>query len=72
VYVLKPPVLDLIPNGAYYGMDSLIKDMIARDLQVARYPIREYWLDIGRVNDYEVAQEAYRQHFAVLKTPAAP
>jgi NDP-sugar pyrophosphorylase family protein len=72
VYVLKPPVLGLIPNGAYYGMDSLIKDMIARDLQVARYPIREYWLDIGRVNDYEVAQEAYRQHFAVLKTPAAP
>jgi len=71
IYMLKPPVLDLIPRGAYYGMDTLIKDMIARQLRVAKYPIREYWLDIGRVNDYEVAQEAYREHFAELKKPVA-
>ena len=53
-------------------MDTLIKDMIARNLRIAKYPIREYWLDIGRMNDYEVAQEAYREHFAGLKKPAAP
>jgi len=70
IYLLKPPVLSLIPDGMYYGMDSLIKDMIARNLKVARYPIREYWLDIGRMNDYEVAQEAYHEHFAGLKKPA--
>ena len=72
VYLLKPAVLELIPNGRYYGMDTLIKDMIARNLRIAKYPIREYWLDIGRMNDYEVAQEAYREHFAGLKKPAAP
>jgi len=71
VYLLKPPVLGLIPEGRYYGMDTLIKDMLARNFRIARYPIREYWLDIGRVNDYEVAQEAYREHFAGLKKPAA-
>ena len=69
----KPDLkLDLIPRGAYYGMDTLIKDMIARHLKVAKYPIREYWLDIGRMNDYEAAQEAYREHFAGLKKPVAP
>lgn len=72
VYLLKPAVLELIPNGRFYGMDTLIKDMIARNMRVAKYLIREYWLDIGRVNDYEVAQEAYREHFAGLKKPAAP
>lgn len=72
VYFLKPAVLELIPNGKCYGMDTLIKDMIARNLRVAKYPIREYWLDIGRRNDYEVAQEAYREHFAGLKKPAVP
>jgi NDP-sugar pyrophosphorylase family protein len=72
VYLLKPAVLELIPNGRYYGMDTLIKDMIARNLRIAKYPIREYWLDIGRMNDYEVAQEAYREHFAGLKKPVAP
>ena len=71
VYLLKPAVLELIPDDRYYGMDTLIKDMIARNLRIARYPIREYWLDIGRVNDYEMAQEAYHEHFAGLKKPAA-
>jgi len=72
IYMFKPPMLDLIPKGRYYGMDTLIKDMIARHLKIAKYPIREYWLDIGRVNDYEVAQEAYREHFAGLKKPVTP
>ena len=25
--------------------------------------MQEYWLDIGRVNDYEAAQVAYKEHF---------
>jgi NDP-sugar pyrophosphorylase family protein len=72
VYILKPPILELIPQGRYYGMDSLIKDMIAARRNVAKYLIREYWLDIGCVNDYQVAQDAYKNHFARLKGQAAP
>ncbi len=67
IYILKPPIFDVIPQGTYYGMDSLIKDMIARNFKIAKYPIREYWLDIGCVNDYQVAQEAYQEHFSELK-----
>jgi NDP-sugar pyrophosphorylase family protein len=32
-------------------------------MKVGRYLMQEYWLDIGRVNDYEAAQAAYKEHF---------
>jgi NDP-sugar pyrophosphorylase family protein len=67
IYVLKPPVFELIPRDTYYGIDSLIKDMLARNMKVAKYLMKEYWLDIGHVNDYQIAQDAYKKHFSGLK-----
>jgi NDP-sugar pyrophosphorylase family protein len=66
IYILKPPIFDLIPENTYYGIDTLIKDMLARKLKVTKYLMNEYWLDIGRVEDYQVAQEAYNMHFNIL------
>jgi NDP-mannose synthase len=63
IYILKPPVLDIIPDDTYYGIDTLIKDMIKGRKKVGKYLIKEYWLDIGRVDDYETAQKAYDEHF---------
>jgi NDP-sugar pyrophosphorylase family protein len=67
IYVLKPAIFKLIPPNTYYGIDSLIKDMLAKNNKIARYPMSEYWLDIGRMEDYSVAQNAYQQHFTGLK-----
>lgn len=69
IYLLRPCLFDIIPTATYYGMDSLIHDMLAAKRAIARYPIREYWLDIGRVGDYEEAQQAYHDHFSDLKDP---
>lgn len=66
IYVLKPPVLDIIPPRCYYGIDMLIKDMLARGMRVARFEIADYWLDIGQMSDYQIAQEAYKEHFQSL------
>jgi NDP-sugar pyrophosphorylase family protein len=63
IYVLRPAAIDLIPADTYYGIDSLIKDMLARQRKIARYPMSEYWLDIGQIHHYEAAQEAYDEHF---------
>ena len=63
IYIIKPPVLELIPNDTYYGIDTLIKDMIRKKMKVAKYLIKEYWLDIGRIDDYENARKAYEKHF---------
>ena len=67
VYVIKPPVLEYIPDDTYYGIDNLIKNMIDKKMKVAKYLIKEYWLDIGRIEDYETAQEEYNKHFQTNK-----
>lgn len=67
IYFLKPAALDLVPDNEYFGIDSLIKKMLESHRKVGKHRIKEYWLDIGRIDDYEVAQNAYKQHFAELK-----
>lgn len=67
IYILKPPILDIIPNDTYYGIDSLIKEMLSKGMKVSKYVMQEYWLDIGRMDDYRVAQDAYKEHFNYLK-----
>jgi NDP-sugar pyrophosphorylase family protein len=44
-------------------MDILIKRLLAESIPVPKYNIQEYWLDIGRIGDYEKAQDAYETHF---------
>lgn len=63
IYVFKPAVLDLIPDNTFYGMDALLKSMLANHIPITYYPISEYWLDIGQIEDFEKAQEIYEQNF---------
>lgn len=63
IYIMKPPVFDLIPYNEAMGMDSLIMKMLDSGMPVAKYEIHEYWLDIGMIDDYEKAQDIYTEHF---------
>lgn len=64
IYVMKPEIFDYFPNCLeYFGMDTLILNMLGRNKLVTKYELKEYWLDIGRLNDYEKAQEIYTEHF---------
>ncbi len=64
IYLLKPHIIDIIPENTYYGIDSLIKDMVSKKMKVAKYKIKDYWLDIGRIEDYSTAQDAYNKYFS--------
>ena len=44
-------------------MDDLIMTLLAANRTISRYLMNEYWLDIGVLEDYDKAQEAYQQHF---------
>ena len=44
-------------------MDKLIKKLLAEKIPIPKYEIKEYWLDIGRINDYEKAQNEFKEHF---------
>jgi NDP-sugar pyrophosphorylase family protein len=57
IYLLEPSIHKLIPQGQRFDMTDLIKDLLAEGRPVASFPIVEYWLDIGRHEDYARAQE---------------
>ncbi|MBN2863680.1 MAG: NTP transferase domain-containing protein [Bacteroidales bacterium] len=63
IYVMKPEIFEIIPQNAYFGMDHLIKKMLGEGRIVTKYDLKDYWLDIGRLNDYEKAQEDYNSLF---------
>lgn len=65
IYVMKPEIFSRIPADTYFGMDSLIKGMLKDDEAVLKYDINDYWLDIGRQDDFEKAQEDYDKFFSV-------
>ena len=57
IYLIEPLVWSYIPKGEYLDMPTLIERLIAEGLGVTNFPIREYWLDIGRPEDYQRAQD---------------
>jgi len=63
VYVLSEKVLDFIPDDEFYDMPTLFEKVIAENLKSISFPIREYWLDIGRVEEYEKANSEYHEVF---------
>ena len=57
IYLLEPAVCDLIPDGRRFDMTDLIPAVAAAGHNVVAFPIREYWLDVGRLEDYQKAQD---------------
>jgi dTDP-glucose pyrophosphorylase len=64
IYVLSPEVLRLIPHDTYYDMTTLFETLIRKNMGAGIFPIREYWLDIGRMSDFEKANMDYEGEFA--------
>jgi NDP-sugar pyrophosphorylase family protein len=66
IYIMKPEIFNLIPENEYYGMDTLMKKMLSDKLQISKYELKEYWLDIGRIDDYELAQKDFQENFYTI------
>ncbi len=63
IYVLEPEVLNLIPPNTYFDMPSLFESLINRRNETVVFPIREYWLDIGHMADFERANGEFSKIF---------
>jgi NDP-sugar pyrophosphorylase family protein len=63
IYVMKPGIMDHIPTSGYYGMDQLILKLLAENQTVTKYDLTDYWLDIGRMDDFETAQQDFQKNF---------
>jgi len=57
IYCMEPDVLDHVPDGVPFGFDDLILCMLGRQLPVGTFLHSGLWLDVGRVEDFQKAQE---------------
>lgn len=59
IYVLDPGVLTHVPGGREYDMPALFDHLLKEGRPPAAFPVREYWLDIGRLDDFKRASGEY-------------
>lgn len=57
VYMFNKKVLDFVPDGEPFGFDDLMLALLDKGQTIKVYPYDGYWLDIGRLEDYEKANE---------------
>jgi dTDP-glucose pyrophosphorylase len=59
IYVLSPDALTHIPPDSFFDMPTLFTQLKQQGETTAAYPLREYWLDIGRMEEFERAQREW-------------
>lgn len=60
IYLVKKHLLDLIPDNEFYNATDLMEALITNGKKVKSYPLRGYWLDIGKHEDFTKAQEDFK------------
>ncbi len=63
IYLIDPSALSYIPQGEFFDMPSLFEILLNDGKICSSYTIKEYWLDIGRLSDYEKANHEYSNFF---------
>lgn len=56
IYVVSPQIRHSVSQNSRIDMPTLLEQCISRQENVMMFPIHEYWLDIGRIEDYQRAQ----------------
>jgi dTDP-glucose pyrophosphorylase len=63
IYVLSPEALSLVPEQKFYDMPSLFQRLMDMQRPVGSFPLRDYWIDIGRIEDLERASVEFAEMF---------
>jgi dTDP-glucose pyrophosphorylase len=63
IYAVSPSAIELVPEDETFNMTDLADAALAAGMVVGSFPIREYWLDIGQLSDYERADVDHAIHF---------
>lgn len=56
IYVVSPRIIDSVPQNYNIDMPTLLEQHMKEREKVLMFPIHEYWLDIGRMDDFNRAQ----------------
>ena len=57
IYLIKKDLIKLIPTNSFFNATDLMELLIKSGKKLISYPLHSYWLDIGKHNDFEKAQE---------------
>lgn len=63
IYVLNPDIINYLPQNGSVDMPELFQTLLESKCETAVFPIREYWIDIGRIDDYEKANGEFPEVF---------
>lgn len=56
IYFIKKSALEKIPKNAFFNATDLIERCLSEGGKVISYPLTSYWMDIGRIEDFEKAK----------------
>jgi dTDP-glucose pyrophosphorylase len=57
MYMLSPELVRSVAPGERIDMPALLEREIVAGRDVNMFPVHEYWLDIGRIDDFQLAQQ---------------
>ena len=55
IYVIEQSLLNLLAENVPVDMPTLLDMCLKESMHVAVFPIHEYWMDIGKIEEYEKA-----------------
>lgn len=57
IYLMKREICQHIPKNSFFNATDLLSQLIGENYKVTSFPLRGYWLDIGKHDDFNKAQE---------------
>lgn len=63
IYVLGPGTLNYVPENEYFDMPDLFERLMEEGREATVFPVREYWQDVGREEDFHQVNGEYYQVF---------
>jgi NDP-sugar pyrophosphorylase family protein len=63
IYCLEPEAIRHIPENRHFDITELIASYLSANKKVGSFPITEYWMDVGRMDDYSKANVDYDKLF---------
>jgi NDP-sugar pyrophosphorylase family protein len=57
IYIIEPEIYKNVPVNFKIDMPTLLEQQIKNEKKVTMFPVHEYWLDIGRMDDFNKAQQ---------------
>jgi len=57
IYVFSKSILKYVPDHKAFGFDDLMFTLLDNQIPIHTFPYNGYWLDIGRPDDYEKAND---------------